>query len=86
MSELSLDLLRFEEGLMKCTPIFDIPLQTYAERQRLDALAPDRSVGITAAYEYLSSNRTRINTSIAIPAIGIMIIALMLAVVAWAVR
>jgi hypothetical protein len=86
MSELSLDLLRFEEGLMKCRPIFDIPLQTYAERQRVEMLAPDRTVGVIAAYEYLQHNRTRINTSIAIPALGIMIIALMFAVVAWAVR
>ena len=86
MSELSLDLLRFEEGLMKCRPIFDIPIQTYEERQRLDALAPDRTVGVMAAYEYLQHHVTKINVGIAIPAIGLLIIALMIGVVAWALR
>jgi hypothetical protein len=83
MSELSLDLLQFEEGLMKCRQIFDIPIQTYAERQRLEMLAPDRSVGIAAAYEYLQNHVTKINVGIAIPAIGLLIIALMIGVVAW---
>ena len=70
----------------KCRQIFDIPIQTYEERQRLDALAPDRTLGVIAAYEYINGRISNLNASIAIPAIGILIIALMLAVVAWAVR
>ena len=68
------------------TPIFGTDEMTYNRRCRIDDLAPDRSLGIIAAYEYLAARVTHINTTIAIPALGIMIIALMLAVVAWAVR
>lgn len=52
----------------------------------IDDLAPDRTLGVIAAYEYLAARVVKLNTTIAIPAIGILIIALCLAVVAWAVR
>ena len=86
MSELSLDLLQFEEKFMKCRPIFDMPLQSQSQRDTLEMLAPDRTIGVVAAYEYLQHHVTKVNTSIAIPAIGILIIALLFAVVSWAVR
>ena len=87
MSELSLDMFYFEERLMKkCEVILPIQEMTYSRRMRVDDLAPDRSLGIIAAYEYLAARVTHINTTITIPALGIMILALMLAVVAWAVR
>lgn len=71
---------------MNCKPIFGIPEMTYSRRQRVDDLAPDRTVGILAAYEYLEGRAMKLNMGIAVPALGIMIIALMLAVVAWAIR
>ena len=79
------DLYFWRISMDKCRQIFDIPIQTYSERQRLDALAPDRTIGVVAAYEYLQHHVTMVNTSIAIPAIGILILALMFAVVSWAV-
>ena len=87
MSELSLDMFYFEERLMKkCEVILPIVEMTYNRRMRIDDLAPDRSLGIIAAYEYINGRISNLNATIAIPAIGILIIALMLAVVAWAVR
>ena len=87
MSELSLELLRFDEGLMKkCEVIVPIIEMTYNRRCRIDDLAPNRTLGVIAAYEYNRSKEREINTAIAVPAFGIMIIALCLAVVAWAVR
>lgn len=80
------DFYFWRKAMEKLRPIFDIPIQTYAERQHLEMLAPDRSIGITAAYEYLQNHVTKINVGIAIPAIGLLILALMIGVVAWAVR
>jgi hypothetical protein len=76
----------WREAMEKLRPIFDIPLQSQSQRDTLEMLAPNRTTGVVAAYEYLQNHVTKVNTSIAIPAIGILIIALMFAVVSWAVR
>lgn len=58
----------------------------YSQHMRINDAAPDRTVGILAAYQYLEGRAMKLNMGIAVPALGIMIIALMLAVVAWAIR
>ena len=80
------DIFFWRKAMKKCELILPIQEMTYNRRCRIDDLAPDRSLGIIAAYEYINGRISNLNATIAIPAIGILIIALMLAVVAWAIR
>jgi hypothetical protein len=69
----------------KCRPVFDAPMLSYAAREKIEMLTPDRTVGVIAAYEYLS-NRMIIHASIVIPVILLVVLAIGIAVVAWAIR
>jgi len=86
---MSLDHESFEEwrkSMGTTRPMFDMPSMSLTQRKTLDALAPDRVPGVEAAMKYLGTRAHIVSSSVFVPAAILVIIAIGVAVIAWAVR
>jgi hypothetical protein len=80
----------WRKDMGKCEPIFAMPLLPYVERRRLEMLAPDRSAGIEAAQAYVDrkdrKRTVKIEATVILPIALIVVLLIVLALSAWAIR